>query len=282
MKRVLFTIITLSALILTSCSNSPTITLKAKCLGVIYFEELPDDALIVYEKWGNLCIYYNLDWKYCCSERDIKPVMEISGDTLFIMDSITCSCDEEAYYELQYKIHHLPYGKYVLIYGFRNSMDLQKQLKEYPNCRYFHPTEIEFKPDMKPIGIISDSCENWYVVDSTIVWVAVESMPEFPKGTSAMHDYIDSHKMLVNSLNPTLRPIVQFVVERDGSLSNIKVVRSSGIEKLDKDAVSVVANMPKWKPGKHRGVPVRVQYIIPIDYKSPTSSQNTTDAINNI
>ena len=266
MKRFFITIITLSSLILVSCSNTPTITLKTKYVGVIFFEEDPDDELIVYEKWGNLCIDYNLDCKYCCSERDVKPIMEISGDTLFVMDSITCSCDEWAYYELKYKIHHLPYGKYILIYGFRNSQDLQKHLKEYPNCRYFHPTEIEFKPNMKPIGIISGSCENWYVVDSTIVWAVVESMPEFPNGTSAMNDYIDSHKMLVDSLNSTLRPIVQFVVEQDGSLSNIEVVRSSGIEVLDKDAASVVANMPKWKPGKHRGIPVRVKYTIPINY----------------
>lgn len=270
MKRIFITIITLSALILMSCSNVPTITLKAKYLGIIYFEELPEDELIVYEKWGNLCINYDLSWMYCCSEKDIIPVLEISGDTLFVTDSITCSCEDGAYYEMQYKIHHLPYGKYVLVYGFRNAKEMRKHQKECPNCKYFHPTEIEFKRNMESISIISD-CDDEVVIDTSCVYSVVDSMPEFPNGSYAMFEYIDSHKMLVDSLTSTKRSVIQFIVERDGNLSNIEVVRSCGIEELDKDAVSVVANMPKWKPGKHGGTPVRMQYIIPIIIKQNNS-----------
>ena len=57
-----------------------------------------------------------------------------------------------------------------------------------------------------------------------------------------------------------------FVVEKDGSVSNIKVVR--GVDaSLDKEAVRVVSVMPKWKPGKQRGKPVRVSYTVPVIFK---------------
>ena len=59
---------------------------------------------------------------------------------------------------------------------------------------------------------------------------------------------------------------VQFVVEKDGSVSNIKVVR--GVDaSLDKEAVRVVSVMPKWKPGKQRGKAVRVAYTLPIAFQ---------------
>jgi TonB family protein len=59
---------------------------------------------------------------------------------------------------------------------------------------------------------------------------------------------------------------VQFVVERDGSVSTVNVLR--GADKLlDDEAVRVVSIMPKWTPGSQDGVPVRVQYVVPIHFK---------------
>ena len=256
MKRLF---IILSTLIFVSCSNTPTITLKATYLGPIEWdclEDMPENELIVREKLGNLCIDYNYAWRYYCSERDIKPVLDIFGDTLFVKELITCSCDEGAYFELQYKIHHLPYGKYVLIYECDSD---------------FPATEIDYQPNMQPITIPERPNKCLYGKDSetdtTLVWYVVEKMPEFPGGTEALFKYIETNTMTIDSLNSTKRPIVQFAVERDGSLSNIEVVRSCGIEELDKDAISVVENMPKWKPGKVRGIPVRVKYTIPINYR---------------
>lgn len=59
---------------------------------------------------------------------------------------------------------------------------------------------------------------------------------------------------------------VQFVVEKDGSISDVKVLRGIG-GGCDEEAVRVVKSMPKWKPGKQRGQPVRVYYTLPIDFK---------------
>jgi protein TonB len=59
---------------------------------------------------------------------------------------------------------------------------------------------------------------------------------------------------------------VTFVVEIDGSISNVRVLRGIG-SGCDDEAVRVVKSMPKWIPGKQRGVPVRVQFNLPINFK---------------
>ena len=63
------------------------------------------------------------------------------------------------------------------------------------------------------------------------------------------------------------RVICQFTVNKDGSISDVEVVRSSGNESLDQEARRVVQSMPHWKPGLQRSKPVRVRYTIPITFK---------------
>ena len=60
--------------------------------------------------------------------------------------------------------------------------------------------------------------------------------------------------------------IVQFVIERDGSITDVQVVRPVD-PSLDKEAIRVVKSMPKWKPGKQRGKAVRVSYTVPINFR---------------
>ena len=62
------------------------------------------------------------------------------------------------------------------------------------------------------------------------------------------------------------RVIVSFVVERDGSLSSFKVLRSVE-EHFDKEAIRVVKSMPKWKPGRQNGKVVRCKYIVPVAFR---------------
>ena len=63
------------------------------------------------------------------------------------------------------------------------------------------------------------------------------------------------------------RTICQFVVEKDGSISNAEIVKSSGYQLLDIEALRVVLNMPKWTAGKQDGDSVRVQFALPISFK---------------
>ena len=70
---------------------------------------------------------------------------------------------------------------------------------------------------------------------------------------------------------------IQFVIERDGSITDVKVAR--GVDaSLDKEAVRVVQSMPKWKPGKQRGKPVRVAYTLPINFLLPIPGTPLGDA----
>ena len=102
------------------------------------------------------------------------------------------------------------------------------------------------------------------------IFMIVESMPEFPGGQQAMMRYIAEnikYPVIAQENGIQGRVICQFVVEKDGKVSDIQVVRSSGEASLDKEAQRVIGSMPKWKPGKQRGKPVRVKYTLPVNFR---------------
>ena len=106
--------------------------------------------------------------------------------------------------------------------------------------------------------------------EEEIVFLVVETMPEFPGGQQEMMKFIATNIQypaiaIENGIQG--RVICQFVVEKDGMVTDIQVVRSSGDASLDKEAIRVINSMPKWKPGKQRGKPVRVKYTIPINFR---------------
>ena len=106
--------------------------------------------------------------------------------------------------------------------------------------------------------------------EEEVVFVVVESMPEFPGGQQALFKYLgDNVKYPVIAQENGIqgRVISQFVVNKDGSIVDIEVVRSGGDPSLDKEAVRVIKSMPKWKPGKQRGKPVRVKFTLPVNFK---------------
>ena len=98
------------------------------------------------------------------------------------------------------------------------------------------------------------------------VYDAVEQMPEFPGGMPAMIEYLQNNlKYPKDAIKQQVggRVMVMFVVETDGSLSNVRVARKV-FHSLDTEAVRVVKSMPKWKPGKEKGRLVRVNYTLPV------------------
>ncbi len=101
------------------------------------------------------------------------------------------------------------------------------------------------------------------------VFKVVEVNPEFPGGEEALYKYLaENIKYPVMAKNNKVegRVYITFVIEKDGTVSDAKVLRSVN-EELDAEALRVINAMPKWKPGTQRGVPVRVQYNIPITFK---------------
>ena len=106
--------------------------------------------------------------------------------------------------------------------------------------------------------------------EEEVVFVVVESMPEFPGGQQALFKYLSEnvkYPVIARENGIQGRVICQFVVNKDGSIVDVEVVRSGGDPSLDKEAIRVIKSMPKWKPGKQRGKAVRVKYTVPVNFK---------------
>ena len=91
----------------------------------------------------------------------------------------------------------------------------------------------------------------------------VEEYPSFPGGRDAMIEWIQRNQKKPEG-DPVGRCILNFVVEKDGSLSEIKVLRSSGNEKMDEESIRLIKTMPRWTPGKLNGEKVRCRYTLRI------------------
>lgn len=107
------------------------------------------------------------------------------------------------------------------------------------------------------------------------VFVVVEEQAEFPGGMDSMYAYIQKnlkYPELAKEKGIEGRVFVQFVIEKDGSISNILVKRAIG-GGCEEAAVEMIKNMPKWKPGKQRGKPVRFQFTLPIKFELPKDKE---------
>ncbi|MBR3895702.1 MAG: energy transducer TonB [Bacteroidaceae bacterium] len=101
------------------------------------------------------------------------------------------------------------------------------------------------------------------------IFQVVENMPEFPGGTAELMKYLQKnikYPAISQENGVQGRVIVQFVVNRDGSIVEPTVIRSVD-PYLDKEALRVVSTMPKWKPGEQRGKPVRVKFTLPVQFR---------------
>ena len=101
------------------------------------------------------------------------------------------------------------------------------------------------------------------------VFTIVEEMPSYPGGEAKMYEYLGKnikYPQIARESGIQGRVFVNYVVEPDGSVSNVKVLRGIG-GGCDEEAMRVVKAMPKWKPGKQRGKAVRVSYTLPVVFK---------------
>ena len=101
------------------------------------------------------------------------------------------------------------------------------------------------------------------------IFTVVEEMPEFPGGMNELLKYLAKsikYPVIAQENGIQGRVICAFVVNRDGSIVDAEVLR--GVDpSLDKEALRVIMSMPKWKPGKQRGKPVRVKYTVPVTFR---------------
>ncbi len=100
-------------------------------------------------------------------------------------------------------------------------------------------------------------------------FTVVEDMPEFPGGEKEMYKFLSKNVKYPSqskNLGKEGKVYVSFVVEKDGSISNVEIMK--GVEKnLDAEASRVIKSMPNWKPGKQRNQLVRVRFVLPISFK---------------
>ena len=97
----------------------------------------------------------------------------------------------------------------------------------------------------------------------------VEQLPQFPGGNAAMYRWISEHIMYPTEAQENGiqgRVVVQFTIGKDGSISNVNVVRGKD-PALDAEAIRVIKAMPRWSPGRNNGQPVNVYYSLPITFK---------------
>ena len=100
------------------------------------------------------------------------------------------------------------------------------------------------------------------------IFMVVESMPEFPGGEPALYKFLGEnikYPQMAKESGIQGRVFVTFVVEKNGSVTDVRVLRGIG-GGCDEEAIRVVQNMPKWTPGKQRGKSVRVQYNLPVKF----------------
>lgn len=132
----------------------------------------------------------------------------------------------------------------------------------------YEPMKFEiFRTDGQIAGFILDETDE--------VSLIVSDAPEFPGGTQALQKFITSNmEYPSDALRDSIkgRVLVQFTVEKDGSITDIEVLKHVH-PLLDKEAVRIVSGMPRWIPGKHFGFPRRVRYTIPVTFRLDNSTK---------
>lgn len=144
------------------------------------------------------------------------------------------------------------------------------------NDRQLSPSQASSRPNKTtqngqnaPEPVKSEPLNKPQPVNSNRVYDVVEQMPSFPGGISGLRTYLNQ-----NTRYPAVaqencvqgRVVVSFVVGKDGHISDVTVLRSVD-PSLDKEAIRVVRNMPRWTPGRQGGEPVKVRYNVPVSFR---------------
>lgn len=113
----------------------------------------------------------------------------------------------------------------------------------------------------------SDTKPSTVTTQEETIFTVVEQMPEFPGGMEALYQFLAANIKYPGGPDDCVngKVIVSFVIEKDGTVSDAKVVRKLH-PAFDEEALRVVKLMPKWEPGRQEGKPVRVQFNLPINF----------------
>lgn len=144
------------------------------------------------------------------------------------------------------------------------------------NDRQLSPSQASSRPNKTtqngqnaPEPVRSETLYKPQPVNRNSVYDVVEQMPSFPGGISGLRTYLNQNIRYPAEAQDNCvqgRVVVSFVVGKDGHISDVTVLRSVD-PSLDKEAVRVIRNMPRWTPGKQGGEPVKVRYNVPVSFR---------------
>ncbi len=160
------------------------------------------------------------------------------------------------------KKHPQPFQFWFYTHPYFDKNDMGKEKTKYGGdlIEIFENYGVE--KNNNPL-IINDNSHNKKQEPKSDIYINVEIKPDFPGGMQGFHNFILQNYKVPNVPNLSGKVLMQFVVEKDGSLSDIKILKDIG-HGTGEEAARVLKNSPKWKPGLHEGKQVRVLYSLPI------------------
>ena len=150
--------------------------------------------------------------------------------------------------------------------------EIVEELNIVDDTKEVASVEIDTEDDKDKVVTISAPVTTSSVVveeEDNVVFQVVEKMPSFPGGDAELFKFLSNnikYPVIAQENGIQGRVICQFVVNRDGSIVDVEVVRSVD-PSLDREAIRVIKSMPKWNPGMQRGKPVRVKYTLPVNFR---------------
>ena len=160
-----------------------------------------------------------------------------------------------------------------------NTPDVMEQKESSDDTTLYDDADIMICIDGDDHWVTLDGDDDWGTPMETPVFsqspgeedvlLVAEESPEFPGGTNALMGYLRENMVIPDSCrenNIQGRVLVTFIVEKDGSITKPEVIKSVN-HLLDAEALRLISNMPKWKPGRQNGEAHRVKFTVPINFR---------------
>jgi TonB family protein len=216
-------------------------------------------------------IFQASELKLCPETGDTIQFRFTDGTNLGLPNDLASNCDNK--YALFFGKEHGNLSTLNLIYAKTISRITLCSPIEKVEGMFNNERAFSFRAALKCLAACtnpdsSQSVEK--VIETSVAYAVVEHMPEFPRGYHQMLKFLKTHIRKPEGSEGTV--YVQFVIEQDGTLTELKIIRSLSAA-ADAEALRVVSIMPKWNPGTQNGKPVRVKFVLPIRFQQLASKQ---------
>jgi len=221
----------------------------------------------IYDDFGNPMnltdtIFYNEDGSYVQFKTTEAPD-PITGEMRNKITATCCNADGTPNEDIQFHI---------------------SAMEKHGDTTMYHVDPFTLSTEKYQLKILTTEDNPAQVMEKNndTVYQVVDEMPEFPGGTEALLKFVANNvKYPEKAIDEEIsgRVFISFVIEKDGSISNVEVKRGIG-GGCDEEAVRVIKSLPNWKPGIKDGKPVRVSYMMPINFKLNESAKKTSLANN--